>query len=49
MNPPVTSVNKLDLNNTANDVGEWYINEQLDLAYFSVFASDPCHQILVPM
>ena len=26
--------------NIANDVGEWYINEELDLAYFSVFASD---------
>ena len=29
-----------DDNNTANDVGEWYINEKLDLAYFSVFAFD---------
>ena len=26
--------------NIVNDVGEWYINEELDLAYFSVFASD---------
>ena len=34
------SVNKLVVNNTANDVGEWYINEELDLSYFSVFASD---------
>jgi len=34
------SVNKFDVNNTANDVGEWYINEELDLAYFSVFTSD---------
>ena len=34
------SVNKLDVNSTANDVGKWYINEQLDLVYFSVFASD---------
>ena len=40
LNPLVTSVSKLDVNNTANDVGEWYINEELDLAYFSVFASD---------
>ena len=40
LNPLVTSINKLDVNNTANDVGEWYINEELDLAYFSVFASD---------
>ena len=36
----VTSVNKLDVNNTANDVGEWYINEELDFSYFFVFASD---------
>ena len=40
MNPFVTSINKLDVNNTANNVGEWYINEELDLAYFSAFASD---------
>jgi len=40
LNPLVTSINKHDVNNTANDVGEWYINEELDLAYFSVFASD---------
>jgi len=40
LSPLVTSVNKLDVNNTANDVGKWYINEELDLAYFSMFASD---------
>jgi len=40
LNPLVTSINKLDVNNTANAVGEWYINEELDLAYFSVFASN---------
>jgi len=40
LNPLVTSANKLDINNPANDVGEWYTNEELDLAYFSVFASD---------
>ena len=40
LNPLVTSINKLDVNNTANDVGEWYINEELDLAYLSMFASD---------
>jgi len=34
LNPLVTSVNKLDVNNTTNDVGKWYINEDLDLAYF---------------
>jgi len=47
--PLVTSINKLDVNNTANDVGEWYINEELDLAYFSVLLLIPCHQILVLM
>ena len=40
LNPLVMSINKLDINNTINDVGGWYINEELDLAYFSVFASD---------
>jgi len=40
LNPLVMSINKLDVNNTANDIGEWYINEELDLAYLSVFASD---------
>ena len=40
LNPLVTSINKLDVNNTADDVGEWYINEELNLAYFFVFASD---------
>jgi len=36
----VTSIDKLDLNNTANDVGEWFINENLDLAYLSALASE---------
>ena len=40
LNPLVTSTNKLDVNNTTDDVGELYINEELDLAYFSVFTSD---------
>ena len=40
LNPLVTSINKLDANNPANDVGEWYINEELDLTYFFVFTSD---------
>ena len=40
LNPLVTSINKLDVNNTIDDVGEWYINEELNLAYFSVFTSD---------
>ena len=43
LNPLVTSINKLDVNNTANDVGEWYINEELYLAYFSMFASNSIH------
>jgi len=40
LNSLVTSTKKLDVNNTADDVGEWYINEELDLAYFSVLAAD---------
>ena len=40
LNPLVMSTNKLDVNNTADDEDEWYINEELDLAYFSVFASN---------
>ena len=40
INPLVTSINKLDVNNTTDDIGEWYINEGLNLAYFSVLASD---------
>jgi len=41
LNPLVMSINKLYVDNPANDVGEWwYINEVIDLAYFSVFASD---------
>jgi len=40
LNPLVTSINKLDVNNTADVVSEWYINEVLDLAYFSLFTSD---------
>ena len=41
LDPLVTGINKPDVDNTsADDVGGWYINEDLDLAYFSVFASD---------
>ena len=40
LEPLVTSSDKLDVNNTADDVGGWYINEKLDLAYFSACASD---------
>ena len=33
-------ITKLDVSNTTNDIGEWYINEELDLVYFSVFSSN---------
>ena len=39
----ITSIDKLDLNNTANDVGEWFINEDFDLIYLSMLASDFAH------
>jgi len=38
--PLVTSIDKLDFNTTANVEGEWFINKNLDLAYFFAFASD---------
>ena len=47
LNPLVMSINKLDVNNTADDVGEWYINEELNLVYCSVFASDSMPSTLV--
>ena len=40
INPLVTSIDKLNFNNNANVEGEWFINENLDLAYLSVLASD---------
>ena len=43
------SINKLDVNNTVNDVGEWFINKELDLAYLLCLLLILCHQILVPM
>jgi len=36
----VTSIDKLDFNTTTNVEGEWFINENLDLAYFFLYASD---------
>ena len=48
LDPLVTNINKLDVNNTVNDVGGRYINEELNLAYFSVFASDSVPSTLVP-
>ena len=40
LNPIVMSIDKLDVNNTADIEGEWFINENLDLAYSSVVTSE---------
>jgi len=40
LNPLIMSIDKLDFNNTANNVGEWSISENFDLAYLSALASD---------
>jgi len=40
INPLVMSIDKLDFDTTANVEGEWFINENLDLAYFFEFASN---------
>ena len=40
INSIVTSIDKLDFDTTTNVEGEWFINENLDLAYFSTFAFD---------
>ena len=45
----VTSIDKLNFNTTANIEGEWFINENIDLAYFFAFAYDSYHQTLVLM
>jgi len=34
------SIDKLNFNNTANVEGEWFISENLNLAYHSALASD---------
>jgi len=34
------SIDKLNFNATTNVEGEWFINENLSLAYFSAFTSD---------
>ena len=39
INPVVMSIDKLSSDTTANVEGEWFINEDLDLAYFSAFTS----------
>ena len=36
----VTSIDELNSNTTANVEGKWFINENLDLAYFFAIASD---------
>ena len=48
LNPLITSINRLNVNNTAHDVGEWYINEELNLAYFLCLLLIQCRQTLVP-
>ena len=40
LDPLITSINKLDVDNTANDVAGWYIKEDLNLTYVSVLTSD---------
>jgi len=40
INPLVTNIGKLGSDTTANIEDEWFINENLDLAYFFAFTSD---------
>jgi len=40
INPIVMSIGKLSSDTTTNVEGKWFINEDLDLVYFSIFASD---------
>ena len=40
INPLVTSIDELNFNTTANVEGEWFINGNLNFAYFFAFASD---------
>ena len=47
INPLVTSIDKLDFNTIANIEGEWFINENIDLAYSSAFTSDSVASIPV--
>ena len=49
INPLITSIDKLDFDTIANVEGEWFINENLDLAYFSAFASNSVPSTLVLM
>ena len=43
INPLVTSISKLGSDTTAHVKGEWFINEDLDLTYFSAFTSTVRH------
>jgi len=47
--PSCKSIGKLNFDATANVEGKWFINEDLDLAYFSAFASDSDRQTLALM
>jgi len=40
LNSLATNIDKLDFNNTTNNIDKWYINENLNLAYLSALASD---------
>ena len=42
------SINKLDVDNTTDDAGGWYINENLDFEYFLRVHSIQYRRILVP-
>jgi len=46
INSLVMRIDKLDVDTTADVKGEWFMNKDLDLAYFFAFASDLCCQIL---
>ena len=45
----MSSIDKFNFNNTTNVKGEWFSNENLDLAYLFALASDLYRQILVLM
>jgi len=47
INPLIMSIDKPDFNTTAKIKSEWFINENLDMAYFSSFASDLYRQRLI--
>jgi len=49
LNLLVTSINKLDVNTTVSDVGEWYINENWIWLTFLCLLLILCSQTLVPI